>query len=307
MAVLVFGSLNMDLVAQVPRFLAVGETLVGTGFDIVPGGKGANQAIATARLGVPTAMVGRVGNDAFGKDLLAGLRANDVDCSGISVDPTSHSGVAVITVDAQGDNTIVVIPGANGHVGAVENDRLAERLPQASILLLQLEIPLAAVIAAATAAQDMGVTVILDPAPAQPLPPDLYAAVDILTPNQLEATQLTGIAVVDAETAIQAGQQLRQWGVKTAIVKLGAQGAVCVTATDATMIPAIPVVAIDTVAAGDAFNGGLAAALAMGASLPTALKQATAVAALSVTRSGAQPSLPNQTELAAFYRNLSSG
>ncbi len=247
-------------------------------------------------------MVGRVGNDAFGEDLLAGLQADGVDCGGVGVDATSHSGVAVITVDAQGENTIVVIPGANGHVGAAEGDRLGERLSRASILLLQLEVPLAAVVAAATAAQGMGVIVILDPAPAQPLPPELYAAVDILTPNQLEATQLTGIAVTDTETAIQAGQQLRQWGVGIAIVKLGAQGAVCVSATEVAIIPPIPVVAIDTVAAGDAFNGGLAAALATGASLSAALEQATAVAALSVTRPGAQPSLPNQTELAAFCR-----
>ncbi len=302
MPVLVFGSLNMDLVARVPRFLVVGETLTGHGFSMVTGGKGANQAVAVARLGVPTFMVGRVGKDAFGQALLASLQADRVDCRAVLVDDAIHSGVALITVNDQGENTIVVIPGANGQVGELEGDRLRSLLPQTTILMLQLEIPLPAVIAAATVAKAAGVTIILDPAPAQTLPPELYPLIDIITPNQVEASQLTGITVADLDSAISAGEQLRQWGVETAIVKLGSQGAVCVTATGTFPIPALSVTAIDTVAAGDAFNGGLAAALAIGQPLLAATQQAAAVAAFSVTRSGAQSSLPTREELTAFLQ-----
>lgn len=304
MTVLVFGSLNMDLVAQVPRFLAVGETLTGNGFSQVPGGKGANQAVAAARLGMATEMVGRVGADAFGSELLAGLQADGVEVSGVWVDKATHTGVALITVSAQGENTIVVIPGANGRVDSTDVDRLQARLPHAQILMVQLEIPLASVMSAARAARQAGVMVILDPAPAQTLPPDLYGLVDVITPNQVEAAHLTGMAVMDVNSAVQAGQRLRQWGVGTAIVKLGAQGAVCVSATATLVISALPVTAVDTVAAGDAFNGGLAMALAQGRSLPAALQQATLVAGFSVTRSGAQPSLPTQEQLQAFSARM---
>jgi ribokinase len=224
----------------------------------------------------------------------------------VLVDDTTHSGVALITVNDQGENTIVVIPGANGQVGEAEGDRLQALLPQVNILLLQLEIPLPAVLAAATAARKAGVMVILDPAPAQELPHNLYPLIDIITPNQVEASQLTGIAVTDLDSAISAGEQLRQWGVGTAIVKLGSQGAVCVTATETFPIPALPVTAIDTVAAGDAFNGGLAAALATGQPLLAATQQAAAVAAFSVTRSGAQPSLPTREELTTFLGEQAS-
>ncbi|MCS6813465.1 MAG: ribokinase [Cyanobacteria bacterium] len=300
MTILVFGSLNMDLVVQVPRFLVAGETLTGNGFNQVPGGKGANQAVAAARLGMATEIVGRVGADAFGSELLAGLQADGVEVSGVWVDDATHTGVALITVNSQGENTIVVIPGANGQVESTDVDRLHARLPHAQILMLQLEVPLESVISAASAARQAGVMVVLDPAPAQTLPPDLYGLVDVITPNQVEATHLTGLPVVDVASAVQAGQQLRQWGVGTAIVKLGAQGAVCVSATTTLMIPALPVTAVDTVAAGDAFNGGLATALAQGQSLPEALQQATLVAGFSVTRAGAQPSLPTQEQLRAF-------
>ncbi len=303
MSVLVFGSINMDLVARTPRLPSPGETLTGHAFETIPGGKGANQAVAVARLGVPVQMVGRVGNDTFGQTLLAGLQADGVGGDRILQDSTTHSGIALISVDDTSENTIIVIPGANGRVDETDVKRLEEVLPQAQVLLLQLEIPLPAVVAAASAAKQSGVTVILDPAPARTdLPAELYPLVDILTPNQVEAAQLVGFPVTDRDSAIAAAKVLQGRGVTTVIVKLGKQGALCLSADGTFDIPSFPVTAVDTVAAGDAFNGGLAAGLAEGQLLPDATTQATAVAALSVTRAGAQPSLPTRSELDAFLK-----
>jgi ribokinase len=194
-----------------------------------------------------------------------------------------------------------VIPGANGNVGEADVDRVQAVLPQAQVLLLQLEIPLSAVVSAAQAAKQAGVTVILDPAPAQSdLPADLYPLIDIITPNQVETSQLVDFPVHDLDTAHQAAIVLQKRGVQTVITKLGKLGALCVTASETFQIPVFPVQAVDTVAAGDAFNGGLAAALAAGLSLKQAATQASAVAALSVTKAGAQPSLPTREALTAF-------
>ncbi|MGG6297502.1 ribokinase [Leptolyngbya sp. AN02str] len=301
MTVLVFGSLNMDLVARTPHLPKPGETLTGHSFETIPGGKGANQAVAVARLGVATEMIGQVGNDGFGQTLLAALRADGVGCDRILVDESTHSGVAVIAVDDASENHIIVVPGANGRMGTAHVDRLKERLPDASVLLLQLEVPLPVVVEAAKAAKAAGVTVILDPAPARTdLPAELYPLIDILTPNQVEAGQLVGFPVSDRASALQAATTLRSRGVHTVILKLGRQGALCVTPTEQFEIPSFPVQAIDTVAAGDAFNGGLAAAIASGLDLAQATRQAAAVAALSVTKAGAQPSLPTREALDAF-------
>jgi ribokinase len=301
MTVLVFGSLNMDLVAQVRRLPVPGETLTGTGFMTVPGGKGGNQAVAIARLGIPTQMIGRVGRDSFGQALINSLQANGVGCDRLHQDDVTASGVAVIAVDQQGENHIIVIPGANGQVNRTDVERLRDLLPQSKALLLQLEIPLPAVIAAAEVAHQAGVTVILDPAPCpEELPADLYPLVDILTPNQIEAEQLVGFPVCTPEQAAAAAKVLHQRQVATVIVKLGQQGAFCSAAEGDFFMPAFPVEAIDTVAAGDAFNGGLAAALAEGQPLQQALQWATATAAIAVTRSGAQSSLPTRTELERF-------
>lgn len=301
MSVIVFGSINMDLVARTPRIPAPGETLMGYTFETISGGKGANQAVAVARLGIATAMVGRVGGDRFGEELLTSLATSGVVCDRILVDPLAHSGVAIITVDDSSENNIIIIPGANGRVGDADVERLQELLPQAQVLLLQLEVPLPAVVAAAKAAKQAGVTVILDPAPARAdLPEDLYPFIDIITPNQVETGQLVGFPVINPETAQQAAEVLYQRGVSTVITKLGKRGALCLTQTDAFEIPAFPVQAVDTVAAGDAFNGGLAAGLAAQMSLQQATRQAAAVAALSVTKAGAQPSLPTCAELEAF-------
>ncbi|MEO1146544.1 MAG: ribokinase [Cyanobacteria bacterium J06638_22] len=301
MSVLVFGSINMDLVARTPQLPKPGETLTGHSFETVPGGKGANQAVAVARLGVPVQMVGRVGADEFGTTLLTGLKQDSVGCDRLLVDDSIHSGVAIIAVEDAGENHIIVIPGANGRVDQTDVARLQESFAQHQLLLLQLEIPLERVVAAAQAAQQARLTVILDPAPARSdLPAALYPAVDILTPNQVEASQLVGFPVTDLESAAKAAAVLQERGVRIVIIKLGKQGALCVTPETTFHVPPFSVQAVDTVAAGDAFNGGLAAALAEGLDLPAAAQQAAAVAALSVTKAGAQPSLPTRDQLEDF-------
>lgn len=282
-----------------------GETLTGNSFFSTPGGKGANQAVAVARLGVPTQMVGRVGNDDFGQQLLAQLRSTGVDAAAVWVDQSVGSGVAAIAINETGENSIIVIPGANGQVDETDVDRLKPLLSEASVLLLQLEIPLPAVCAAADAAQQAGVTVILDPAPVHgDLPEHLYALADIVTPNAVEATQLTGIDVTTPEGANQAAQALRQRGVKTAIVKLGDRGVCCATASETFFVPAFPVSAVDTVAAGDAFNGALAAALVRGLSLKEAIVWGSAAGAIAATQPGAQSSLPDLDTLTRFLSDL---
>ncbi|MDX2096371.1 MAG: ribokinase [Leptolyngbyaceae cyanobacterium bins.59] len=301
MTILVFGSLNMDLIAQTSRFPMVGETLMGRSFATLPGGKGANQAVAVARLGVPAVMVGRVGPDGFGRDLLASLQMAGVDTSAVRVDASTHSGVAMITVDDRAENHILVIPGANGRVDGSDVEQVKIRLAGASALLLQLEVPLPAVLAAAQAARSAGIPVILDPAPAQAdLPQELYACVDILTPNEVEAAQLVGFPIEGPQAWTQAAMMLRDRGVATVLIKLGAQGVFCATAGENFFIPAFPVHAVDTVAAGDIFNGGLAAGLAQGKSLRQAVTWGVAAAALSVTRPGAQSSMPDRPTFEAF-------
>ena len=299
--ILSFGSLNLDLVTQTPHLPTPGETVLGTHFMTAPGGKGANQAVAAARLGIPAQMVGRVGGDDFGQILLQSLNAAGVKTEGVKIDETTHSGVAAIAVDSNGENHIIVVPGANGRVDSSDVKRLTQWLPTSQILMMQLEIPLPIVQQAAQSAHQAGVTVILDPAPAQStLAEEFYPLIDILTPNQVEAEQLVGFPVHDPKTAAQAATIFQQRGVKTVIIKLGGQGALCSTAGDTFHIPAFPVNAVDTVAAGDAFNGGFAAGLAEGLSLRQAVIRGNAVAAISVTKVGAQPSMPDRSELAAL-------
>jgi ribokinase len=297
----VLGSLNMDLVVQCPRLPKPGETLLGTAFATVPGGKGANQAVAAARLGAVTRMVGCVGDDAFGQTLCQGLTTEGIAIDSVRTLPQMSTGIAAIAVAATGENHIVVVPGANGSVGSPDLETLQRHLASAESLLMQLEIPLGVVVAAAHFARAAGVRVILDPAPVQsPLPKELYPLVNILTPNQGEAAQMVGFPVETLENAAEAAKVLRQQGVETVLVKLGAQGVVGATAAETFHIPAFSVRAIDTVAAGDAFNGGLAVALQEGRSLRQAVAWASGVAALSVTQSGAQPSLPGRSQVDAF-------
>ena len=303
MTIIVFGSINIDLVATAPRLPVAGETLLGHDFFKAPGGKGANQAVASARLGIPTYMVGRVGADSFGAELVNSLQASDVQTDNVFVDETVSSGVAMITVDMRGENQILVIPGANGRVNQEDVERLSRLLPEATALLLQFEIPMSAVVAAAKAAREAGVTVILDPAPVQSdVPDELYSLVDIITPNEVEAAQLVGFPVDGEESATKAAAVLRQRGVKNAIVKLGAKGVLCATQEESFFIPSFPVHTVDTTAAGDAFNGGLAAALHQGLSLRQAVVWGAAAGALTAMKLGAQPSLPERLTFDEFLK-----
>ncbi len=313
--IVVFGSINMDLVTKTPRLPVAGETLQGYEFFTAAGGKGANQAVAAAKLGISTQIVGRLGGDNFGRQLLAGLQAAGVQTDGVLVDEATSSGVAVITVDDAGENNIIIVAGANGRVNQQDVERLSNVLPGAAALLLQLEVPLPAVLAAAQVARQVGITVILDPAPARTdIPPELYPLVDIITPNEIEVSQLVGFPVKEQEAAAKASVELRQRGVSTVIVKLGAQGVFCATGVSAAarsaetfFVPAFPVQAVDTVAAGDAFNGGLAAALAEGRPLRDAVVWGAAAGAISATKAGAQPSLPDRDTFDAFLKERGFG
>ncbi|WP_341733988.1 ribokinase [Microcoleus sp. EPA2] len=301
MSIIVFGSINIDLVATTPRLPLPGETIIGSNFLTAGGGKGANQAVAAARLGASTHMIGRVGNDNFGEELLTNLQFYGLNTDNISIDKNSHSGVAIIAVDEGGQNNIIVIPGANNHLGDADIERLQKLLPGATSLLLQLEIPLEVVHRAALIACEAGVRVILDPAPARSdLPLELYPLIDTIAPNEVEASQLVGFAVHDTETAIKAAKKLQQRGVKNAIVKLGDRGVVAVTADRTLFVPAFAVEAIDTVGAGDAFNGGLAAALDAGLSLEEAVVWGAAAGALCVTKMGAQVAMCDRATFDAF-------
>ncbi len=300
MAIVVFGSVNMDLVVRTSRAPEPGETLTGRTFHTAPGGKGANQAVACARLGAATRFVGRVGADAFGAALRDGLRAAGVDISGVATDDAASSGVALITIDDAAENRIIVVPGANGTVGAEDLARLDTALADANVLLLQLEIPLDAVREAARLARGRGVTVVLDPAPARPLPRDLYGLVDILTPNATEAAALAGATVRDAADAARAAHTLQGLGAARVVVKLGGAGVYWRDGVDEGSLPAYPTTIVDTVAAGDAFNGALAAALDAGHDLGTAVRWGAAAGALAVSKAGAQEAMPDRQALLAM-------
>lgn len=303
MSICVFGSLNMDLVIHTPRLPLPGETLAGTNFQQVPGGKGANQAVAAARLGGTVSLIGRVGSDAWGQALLQTLQSDRVDTSGVMVDPEQHTGLALITVADQGGNQIVLAAGANGVRDVRCLDHLRSLLPQMEILLLQLEIPLELVMEAAQMAQDAGVTVILDPAPVPvDFPPSLYGLVDILTPNRGEASQLLGMPMESMTAAKQAVREFKARGVKIPLLTLAEEGVVWFSdhVDDPQHSPAFPVRAIDTTAAGDGFNGALAVALLQSLSLDEAIRWGMAAGALAVQRSGAQPSLASRGDVEAF-------
>ncbi|MEA5551371.1 ribokinase [Anabaena cylindrica UHCC 0172] len=301
MSIIVFGSINIDLVAITPRLPIAGETLLGETFFKTPGGKGANQAVALAKLGIPTHIIGRIGDDSFGEELIKNLQISGVKTENITISENVSSGVAIITVDNAGENHIIVIPGANGQVNQDDLEKLSHLLPQATAILLQLEIPIETVVKAAQSARDANITVILDPAPAQTqLPDQLYPLIDIITPNEIEASQLVGFFVNGEETAAKAATILLQRGVKCAVIKLGAKGVYCATADQNFFIPAFPVQAVDTVAAGDAFNAGLAAALFHKLPLREAVIWGAAAGALATTKRGAQSSLPDKITLEKF-------
>jgi ribokinase len=299
----------MDLVAISPRIPVVGETIIGTSYFTEPGGKGANQAYAAARLGGAVAMLGQIGDDEFGQEMRKNLEHAGCDASGLGVEPGA-SGVALIFVDEKGQNSIIVVPGANNALTPEHVLEAGQRFASAKIVLLQLENPIPTVLAAAQAARKAGARVILDPAPAPstPLPAELFKSVDILTPNETEAAILAGLPPGNLEPAqaVTIGCKLLGMGAKTAIMKLGSQGCVIVENGSSLLIPAPKVKAVDTTAAGDVFNAGLSVALSEGLDLPAACRFANYAAALSVTRLGAQAAVPNRAEVNEFMKSSQS-
>ncbi len=295
--VLVIGSLNADLVVRAPHFPKPGETISGGDLQIIPGGKGANQAVAAARQGASVAMLGRVGQDGFGTFLLDNLKSNSVDIIHIHTDD-SATGTAIIVVDANGQNSIVLSAGANGKVSPADVDLASDLHP--SLILLQLEIPTPTVLHAARVAKQNGIRIILNPAPAQSLPDELIALVDFIIPNETELSLLTGIEVKDTPSAEQAAQTLLARGAQHVIVTLGSKGALVVSGKQVTQVDTYKVEAVDTTAAGDAFIGGLASAILRGLEIEEAVKYANACGALAATKFGAQPSLPTKEETEKF-------
>jgi ribokinase len=298
--ILVVGSLNADLVVRVPRFPQPGETISGEDLNIIPGGKGANQAVAAARQGTSVAMLGRVGNDSFGPELMDNLKRNQVDSALVQVDPDSATGTAIIVVDASGQNNIILSAGGNGRVS--QSDVTDASFSDYKLLLLQLEIPIETVLAAAQKAKEKGLRILLNPAPAHPLPAELISLSDFILPNETELSLLTGQPVHDIASAEQAAKQLLERGAQNVIVTLGANGALIVSSKQVTHVNTYKVEVVDTTAAGDAFIAGFAARLLEsdgqpGDALTNAVRYGCACGALATTRFGAQPSLPTRAEV----------
>ena len=294
----VVGSSNTDMVVKVKHLPAPGETVLGGEFVMAAGGKGANQAVAAARLGAQVTLVARIGQDLFGEAALAGFESEGINTEHIGVEPNMASGVALIAVDAAGENSIAVASGANARLSTADVERAREAIEAADVLLLQLEVPLETVSAAIKVAHRAGVRVILNPAPApsKALPAELLKRIDVLTPNENE---VRGLAQDRANPEL-AAQTLLQQGVGAVIVTLGAQGALITTQEREQLIPTFKVDVVDTTAAGDAFNGGLAVALSQGKQLSEAVRFANACGALAVTRIGAQTSLPTLNAVEDF-------
>lgn len=292
----------MDLVFRTPRMPVVGETITGEAFHQIAGGKGANQAVAAARQGADVAFVGCVGDDGFGQQALAGLAADGIDTGAISVVPAMSTGVAGILVDSTGHNSIVVTPGANGEVSIARVEAAAARIAASQSLICQLEIPLPSVVRAIDLARQAGVRVIFNPAPTQPLPPGLLGKVDYLIVNETEAAQLSGIEVGDRDGAARAGQALLAQGVGTVLLTMGEHGVGIIDAQGSRFLPAVRVDVVDTTAAGDTFVGALAVGLADGLAIDVASMEAQYTAALTVTKLGAQTSIPTRAEVLQFMQ-----
>lgn len=300
--IVVVGSSNTDMVVKSDRLPAAGETVTGGQFVMAPGGKGANQAVAAARLGAAVTFVAKVGTDMFGDQAIDGYQQDGILTDLIQRDSEHHTGVALILVDGGGENLISVASGANHALAPSDLNPAVDRIRSASVLMLQLECPLDTVTRAAEIAAEAGVAVVLDPAPApdSPLDAELLRNVAYLTPNETEATRLTGVEVTDEASAGTAAEKLLAVGARHVIVTLGSKGALVAGPEGSSLVPGHVVDAVDSTAAGDAFNGGLAAGLAGGMSLRDAVQQANLVGALSVTRLGAQPSLPTADDVKRF-------
>ncbi len=294
----------MDLVVKSPRIPAVGETILGGNFIMTPGGKGANQAVAAAKLGADVCFIARLGNDIFAEQSLSNFKTEGVNTKYIIQTKEAPSGVALITVDDMGNNVIVVAPGANQKLAPDDVKRAEPDIALSGALVAQLEIPLETVEFAAQLANNCGVLFILDPAPAQKLSPKLLKMVDVLTPNETEAQILTGIEVTDEESARTAAKKLLEYGIKSVILTMGAKGFVLADNDRMESVPAVKVDAVDTTAAGDAFTGSLAVGLAQGKTLYDAALFANYVAALSVTEMGAQSSMPAGEAVDSFIKDI---
>jgi ribokinase len=300
--ILVVGSINLDLVAAAPRIPVVGETISGTQFQTFYGGKGANQAVAIGRLGHFVAMLGKVGTDAFGPQLRQALASAGVNADAVEAAPGS-SGVALIATTNRGENSIIVIPGANGQVTAQYLDQHRQQIESAGIVLAQLEIPMPTIEHLAKLTKAAGVPLMLDPAPAVPLSAQLLRSVDWLTPNETETRILLNDAqaALDRDGVIRAAESLLALGTRNVVVKLGERGAfVAERNGNRVFVPTYNVSAVDSTAAGDAFNGAFAVGLVSGKSPEQSARYAAAVAAISVTRQGAQPSMPSAEEVDRF-------
>jgi ribokinase len=294
--IVVVGSINMDLVTRTPRIPLAGQTLTGTGFVTTPGGKGANQAVAAARLGYPVQMIGKVGEDVFGQALLDNLAHAGVGASAVER-VAGPSGVAPILVADNGENSIVVVPGANGEVDCASIDRHSALIRSAGMVLCQLELPLETVSHVLALCSEAGVPVMLDPAPAAPLPEAIWSQVTWFTPNETEAALYVGDELAEEDSA----KRLLGRGLRGVVLKRGSKGAyVAVAGGKAAWVRPFPVEAVDTVGAGDSFNGAFAVALLEGHDPFAAARFASAAAAISVTRRGAQASMPTRAEVDAF-------
>lgn len=296
--------MNMDLVTRVPQLPSAGETVIGNNLRMFPGGKGANQAVAAARLGGQTTMIARIGDDAYGQILLESLAAECVNTINVQVTPATASGVAMIGVDANGQNAIMVIPGANEHLTPTDIAAHELQIANADVLLLQLEIPTETTIAALSIAEQSQVTTILDPAPTPAAGmADELLQVDIITPNRTEAEQLTGVRITDLISAEEAAIQLQKRGAQQVVITLGAKGALCVARDgEVQHVAACEIEALDTTAAGDAFAAALAVQIGREESLADAVQMANIAGAIAATRHGAQASLPRAAEIEALLQ-----
>ncbi len=299
-SILVVGSVNMDMVVKTGAFPRPGETVFGGSFGMFPGGKGANQAVCAAKLGGKVTFVGKLGKDVFSQQLLESMRHDGVLLHHVLTDGNAPTGTALITVDRKGENEIVVVSGSNMKLSANDIKSKAALFSSAAVLLLQLEIPLPTVAYAASKAHTNGTVVILNPAPARKLPLSLLRSVDYLTPNETELAMLTGRSTDSIRTIVPAARALLRRGVKNVIVTLGSRGSLLVNEGTEKLYPAMKVKAVDTTAAGDAFNGALACSLSAGDQLDDAIRFANAVAAFSVGRMGAQGSMPTKKEMKTF-------